>query len=189
MVRSGTSYMFVTDNVGSVTAHRGRLRLHRRHLRLHPYGTLAQRRPAEAWPPRTSSATPAPSPTLTASSTGYVHDGARWYNPATGAFTTQDTNSYLANPANGNRYAYAADNPANYTDPTGHSILGCIASVVGGVAAVGSLVGISLATAGTADVFAAGALIAGAGTAAEQIGFFSAVTAVLGSGAGAADAC
>ena len=27
--------------------------------------------------------------------------------------------SYLANPSNGNRYAYAADNPVNYIDPTG----------------------------------------------------------------------
>jgi RHS repeat-associated protein len=128
-------------------------------------------------------------PALRYAPTGYVHDGARWYDPASGGFSAQDANSYLGSPSNGNRYAYAADNPVNYTDPTGHSILGCIASVVGGVAAVGSLVGISVATAGTADVFAAGALISGAGTAAEQIGFFSAVTAVLGSGAGAADAC
>ena len=43
--------------------------------------------------------------TFTAGSTGYVHDGARWYNPQIGAFQTQDTNSYLANPTDGNRYA------------------------------------------------------------------------------------
>ena len=58
--------------------------------------------------------------TYTAGSTGYVHDGDRWYNPQTGAFTAQDTSSYLSNPANGSRYAYAADNPANTVDPTGH---------------------------------------------------------------------
>ena len=28
---------------------------------------------------------------------------------------------YLDNPANGNRYAYAADNPTNNTDPTRNS--------------------------------------------------------------------
>jgi RHS repeat-associated protein len=74
------------------------------------------------------------------------HDGNRWYEAATGAFTTEDTNSYLANPADGNRYAYAADNPANYTDPTGGcSVLAgagtgaVIGTVVGGVG--GALVG------------------------------------------------
>jgi RHS repeat-associated protein len=51
-------------------------------------------------------------------STSYVHLGQRWHNPAAGSFTTQDTASVLANPQNGNRYAYAADNPVTYTDPT-----------------------------------------------------------------------
>ncbi len=41
--------------------------------------------------------------TYTAGSTGYVHDGARWYNPLIGAFERQDTNGYLANPSDGNR--------------------------------------------------------------------------------------
>jgi RHS repeat-associated protein len=63
-------------------------------------------------------------------STSYLHLGSRWYAPATGAFTTQDTNAHLTDPANGNRYAYAADNPANNTDPTGN--LSC-ADGVGGI--------------------------------------------------------
>jgi RHS repeat-associated protein len=49
----------------------------------------------------------------------YWHFGARWNNAYTSNFTTQDTSSYLSNPQNGNRYAYASDNPANYIDPTG----------------------------------------------------------------------
>ncbi|MCW2933976.1 MAG: hypothetical protein JWM19_4938 [Actinomycetia bacterium] len=67
---------------------------------------------------------------MTAGSTGYVHDGSRWYDSATGAFTSQDASSYLSNPTNGNRYAYAADNPANYTDPTGAcTFFGCISAI------------------------------------------------------------
>jgi hypothetical protein len=47
--------------------------------------------------------------------TGYVHDGDRWYNPDTSAFTT----TQLDNPANANPYPYAADKPTNNTNPTG----------------------------------------------------------------------
>ncbi|WP_410809985.1 RHS repeat domain-containing protein [Micromonospora sp. 067-2] len=45
--------------------------------------------------------------------------GRRWYDPNTGRFTQQDSLSFLADPAIGNRYAYAAGNPVNYVDPTG----------------------------------------------------------------------
>jgi RHS repeat-associated protein len=59
--------------------------------------------------------------------TGAIHDphsgllklGERWYNPKTGRFTQQDTIERVGDPAQGNRYAYAADNPVNNTDPTG----------------------------------------------------------------------
>jgi len=73
-----------------------------------------------------------------------LHLGNRWYNPATANFTTQDTNSYLDNPANGNRYAYAADNPANNIDPTGANsacdvaglTIGIGATILAGVAGI-----------------------------------------------------
>jgi RHS repeat-associated protein len=65
--------------------------------------------------------------------TGFVHLGQRWYDPAaepvsgdafpvgieSGRFTQPDAMTQLANPANGNLYAYAADSPTNYIDPTG----------------------------------------------------------------------
>jgi hypothetical protein len=79
--------------------------------------------------------------------------------PATGAFTSQDASSYLSNPANGNRYAYAADNPANYTDPTGQGIYSCIEAaglgVSGGLLALGAgFFGIATAETGVGAVIA-----------------------------------
>jgi RHS repeat-associated protein len=70
-------------------------------------------------------------------STGLTKLGQRYYDPAVGAFTQQDANQILANPGNGNLYAYAGDNPINYTDPTGQSIWG---DVVAGVLTVGGAV-------------------------------------------------
>jgi RHS repeat-associated protein len=119
MVRSGESYMFLTDNLGSVAAITGTCGCEDATYTYTPYGTLAARSGSLATQ-NLIGYTGALTDTFTADSTGYVHDGDRWYDPSTGAFTTQDANSYLASPANGNRYAYAADNPTNYTDPTGH---------------------------------------------------------------------
>ncbi|WP_243710175.1 RHS repeat-associated core domain-containing protein [Micromonospora sp. KC213] len=51
--------------------------------------------------------------------TGFTKFGQRWYNPVQGRFTQQDNLSFIGNPQKGNRYAYAAGNPVNYTDPTG----------------------------------------------------------------------
>jgi RHS repeat-associated protein len=124
MVRSGKSYIFLTDNVGSVTAIAGTCGCADATYAYTPYGALATKGAGSGGSLVTENLigyTGALTDTFTAGSTGYIHDGARWYNPGTGAFNSQDANSYLANPANGNRYAYAADNPANYIDPTGSS--------------------------------------------------------------------
>ncbi|MFJ5611089.1 RHS repeat domain-containing protein [Streptomyces sp. NPDC093221] len=60
--------------------------------------------------------------------TGWIKYGQRWYNPTTGRFTTQDAHSFLADPAQGNHYAYAADDPINNTDPTGQFGLSSVTS-------------------------------------------------------------
>ena len=51
--------------------------------------------------------------------------GARWYNPGAGDFTSRDTVTVAPDPdpAAGNPFAYAADSPLDYTDPTGHGLL------------------------------------------------------------------
>ena len=85
--------------------------------------------------------------------TGLTKLGQRYYNPSLGAFTQQDTNQLLANPQNGNLYAYAGDSPVSYIDPTGQSIWG---DVLAGVLTFGGAV---LAVAGvvvSAPVIAVG---------------------------------
>ncbi|MDJ0358576.1 RHS repeat-associated core domain-containing protein [Paenarthrobacter sp. PH39-S1] len=72
--------------------------------------------------------------------TGWVKYGARWYNPTTGRWTQQDTLDHPLDPGNANRYAYAANDPINLSDPTGYSYGSCVAKssisgVIGGAAA------------------------------------------------------
>ncbi len=58
-------------------------------------------------------------PTDTA--TGLYYSGARFYDPASGRFMTEDTSmGTLSVPLSLNRYVYALDNPMRYVDPTGH---------------------------------------------------------------------
>ncbi|MFI5761798.1 RHS repeat-associated core domain-containing protein [Streptomyces sp. NPDC051563] len=63
--------------------------------------------------------------------TGYLKYGQRWYDPTTGRFTSQDPLTFLADPAQGNRYAYAGDDPINNIDPSGKSIWSSVTGAVG----------------------------------------------------------
>ncbi len=53
---------------------------------------------------------------------GKVNMASRWYNPATGQFTSKDTssNSPVPNSANANPFAYGNDNPLTSIDLDGH---------------------------------------------------------------------
>ena len=78
-------------------------------------------------------------------STGYIKFGARWYDPATGTWTQQDTYNAPLSPGNANRYLYAAGDPINDGDPTGQGWLSWVAVGLGVVA-----VAATIATAGLA---------------------------------------
>jgi RHS repeat-associated protein len=96
--------------------------------------------------------------------------GKRWYDPGTGRFTQQDNLSILGDPAQGNRYAYAACNPVSYTDPTGNcsisSILGFASGIIGGA---GTAVGTWVYAGAAAVPFTAGAILIGTGVAAAVL--------------------
>jgi RHS repeat-associated protein len=126
-VQGGASSAFATDNIGSVTSVIGTAGTVEAGYTYDPYGHGNTPTGADA-ADNLLQYTGA----LQDTDSNYTHLGDRWYNPVTDNFTTQDANSYLASPANGNRYAYAADNPANYTDPTGHGILDDITTVIVG---------------------------------------------------------
>src|SRR5262249_44516493 len=58
---------------------------------------------------------------------------ARHYSPALGRFLQRDTfGGFAARPQSLNRYAYAENNPARFTDPSGHCPF-CIAAAAGAV--------------------------------------------------------
>ena len=55
---------------------------------------------------------------------GLYYLRARYHNPAQGRFWTQDSfEGFADDPASLHKYSYAQNNPANYTDPSGHFAL------------------------------------------------------------------
>ncbi len=81
--------------------------------------------------------------------------GQRWYAPTLGRFTQQDSINHLADPKQGNKYAYAGDDPINNTDPTGQFDLGVAFAVFADVSAVYGLVTLSAAVPPLGLVFVA----------------------------------
>lgn len=151
--QNGTEYAFTTDNIGSVTGV------------IDSSGNLGATYTYDPYGNPTSTAGTDASQNLIryagalydSASSNYSTFGSRWYDPVTAFFTTQDTNNFLDNPADGNRYAYAADNPVNYIDPTGQDIWGDIASGVLTVA--GTAIGVAGLVSSAPVLVVAGAVI------------------------------
>ena len=58
------------------------------------------------------------------SATGLYYEGARYYDPETGRFITEDShNGTKTDPISQDKYIYGGDNPMRYVDPTGHSLV------------------------------------------------------------------
>lgn len=149
MVRGGQSYMFFTDDLGSVIAIAGTCGCDEATYTYVPYGEMGGMGSMAS--DNLIGYTGALTDTFTVGSTGYVHDGDRWYNPSTGTFISQDANSYLASPGEGNRYAYADDSPLSYIDPTGHGFLSCLGDTLeaaGAITAFGGAIFLSPETFG-----------------------------------------
>ncbi|MDJ0358577.1 RHS repeat-associated core domain-containing protein [Paenarthrobacter sp. PH39-S1] len=86
--------------------------------------------------------------------TGWVKYGARWYNPTTGRWTQQDTLDNPLDPANANRYTYAANDPINNADPTGMDFFSDFGQqfapviVAGAVGLLGTALGVAVDSTG-----------------------------------------
>lgn len=96
--------------------------------------------------------------------TGYLKLGQRFYDPASGRWTQQDSIETLADPSRANRYEYAFGNPINYVDPTGEDGLENILAGLGGVSALLGFIALAPATLPTAVLLAVaipGAIAAG----------------------------
>ena len=77
-------------------------------------------------------------------STGLYYLSARYYDPEDGRFLTRDSyRGNAVNPMTWHLYAYCANNPVNYEDPSGHAAHHIIGALIGGT--VGVAVGLKLA--------------------------------------------
>jgi len=76
----------------------------------------------------------------TDTTTGLIKFGARYYYPTLGRWTQLDALTSLLDFTNGNRYAYAGDDPINGADPNG---LDTVDDTVGGFSSLGSYVAVA----------------------------------------------
>jgi RHS repeat-associated protein len=145
MHTGGQSYYYTTDKQGSVIALTDAAQGLAASYTYDPWGNITTSTGALAttnpWTYATGYADAA---------SGYLKLGARYYNPATGRFTQPDPIATYGG------YAYAGDNPTNFTDPTGRdfnwddvrSFMGGLGACMGG-SAVGSTAAVAIET-GTA---------------------------------------
>lgn len=98
----------------------------------------------------------------------------RYYDPTLGPFTQQDPTGQEAT----NVYAYAGNNPVNFTDPSGGALFGQLGAVVGTAIAVAGCVLLSIPTlsAGCGVAIAvgmgAGTIVSGVASGDESMGPF-----------------
>jgi RHS repeat-associated protein len=71
------------------------------------------------------------------SATGLYYEGARYYDPTTGRFVTQDSvTGTQEDPMSLNRYMYARDNPMKIVDLAGHEWWNPVAAITSTISAV-----------------------------------------------------
>ena len=94
-------------------------------------------------------------------STGLYYLSARYYDPEDGRFISRDSyRGNSINPSTWNLYAYCANSPVNYEDPSGHiAISRIIGGVIGG--GIGFLAGRKIAKKTKAKGWKKYAIIAG----------------------------
>lgn len=103
-------------------------------------------------------------------STGLYYLSARYYDPEDGRFISRDRyRGNLANPSTIHLYAYCANNPVNYEDPSGHIAL---SRIVGGIvgAAAGIFTGSKIAKKTKAKGWKKVAIIAGCAVGGAVVG-------------------
>jgi RHS repeat-associated protein len=161
-----TDYAYVLDGLGSPVAVVGSDNGVKATYKYDPYGTILAGSNENAMPQSN----------IIRYTGGIYHTntkmtklGQRWYNPNQGRFTQQDNLSFIGDPARGNRYAYAGDNPVNFIDPTGQSALGDYVGHVDGFLGMGTVIGggiglFATPIGATAGGIAGGLIGAGIGT-------------------------
>lgn len=110
-------------------------------------------------------------------STGLYYLNARYYDPNNGRFITRDTyRGEVRNPSTLHLYTYCSNNPINYVDPSGHTLV-AISHVVGANFLIGyqRSKGIVISSSGRIGVFKGGSINLKIGT-----GSISASTGIEG---------